>query len=119
MDQDPAPADHRVMDNTPEQEKPMDTTQGNEGTSGGAAGGLPPAAPPGQTQTPRRPLWRSTTDRWVTGVAGGLAEYFGVDPLIVRILFVGLSFIGGLGIVLYLAAWALIPEEGSDRAVGQ
>lgn len=98
----------------------MDTTQGNEGTtSGGSAAALPPGPASGPTRTPRRPLWRSRTQRWLTGVAGGLGEYFGIDPLIIRIVFAGLTIFHGLGVALYLIAWVLIPEEGSDRAAGQ
>jgi phage shock protein PspC (stress-responsive transcriptional regulator) len=51
------------------------------------------------------------------GVAGGLAHYFGVDAVIVRIAFVVLSFVGGAGIPLYLAGLLLIPEEGSDSSI--
>jgi phage shock protein C len=52
------------------------------------------------------------------GVAGGLGRYFAVDPLFVRIAFVILAFAGGLGIVLYLVAWILIPAEQPDEPVG-
>jgi phage shock protein PspC (stress-responsive transcriptional regulator) len=60
----------------------------------------------------------------VTGVAGGLGEYFGVDPVIFRVLFAVLSFFGGVGLLLYLACWLLIPERdievsALDRAVAQ
>ena len=51
------------------------------------------------------------------GVAGGLARYFGVDPMIVRIAFVVLTVFGGAGIPLYLAGLLLIPEEGSDQSI--
>jgi phage shock protein PspC (stress-responsive transcriptional regulator) len=70
------------------------------------------AAPDG----PRR-LYRSRDQRVIGGVCGGLAEYFGIDPLIVRIITVGLIFAGGAGFLAYLAAWLLVPEEGGD-AVG-
>ena len=61
--------------------------------------------PIGQTHAPRRPVWRSRTQRWVAGVAGGLGEYFGIDPLIVRLVFAALTIFHGLGIALYLIAW--------------
>ena len=51
------------------------------------------------------------------GVAGGLARYFGVDTMIVRIAFVVLTLVGGAGIPLYLAGLLLIPEEGSDQSI--
>ena len=55
-------------------------------------------------------LTRSTSDRMIAGVAGGLADYFGLDPVLVRVLFVALAIFGGGGIILYIACWALIPE---------
>ena len=61
-------------------------------------------------------LRRSITDRKVAGVAGGLARHLDVDPLILRVAFVVLVFFGGAGLILYGAAWLLVPEEGSDRA---
>lgn len=59
---------------------------------------------------PRRWLRRSRTDRMVSGVAGGLGEYFDVDPVIFRVLFAVLSFFGGVGLVMYGLAWLLVPE---------
>jgi phage shock protein PspC (stress-responsive transcriptional regulator) len=60
----------------------------------------------------------------VTGVAGGLGEYFRVDPVIFRVLFAVLSFFGGVGLLLYLLCWLLIPEpdvstSALDRGVQQ
>jgi phage shock protein PspC (stress-responsive transcriptional regulator) len=60
---------------------------------------------------------RSYTDRMLGGVAGGLARYLGVDPMIVRIAFVVLTVFGGAGIPLYLAGLLLIPDEGSDQSI--
>jgi phage shock protein PspC (stress-responsive transcriptional regulator) len=62
-------------------------------------------------------LRRSYTDRMLGGVAGGLARYFGVDTMIVRIAFVVLTLVGGAGIPLYLAGLLLIPDEGSDQSI--
>ena len=62
-------------------------------------------------------LRRSYDDRMLGGVAGGLARYFGVDAVIVRIAFVVLAFVGGAGVPLYLAGLLLIPEEGSDTSI--
>ncbi|MGN6252826.1 MAG: PspC domain-containing protein [Marmoricola sp.] len=61
-------------------------------------------------------LRRSRTDRYVAGVAGGLGRHFGIDPAIVRVLFVVLTFFGGASIPVYLACWLLVPEDGRDRA---
>jgi phage shock protein PspC (stress-responsive transcriptional regulator) len=61
-------------------------------------------------------LRRSTTDRMVAGVAGGLARHLDVDPLLLRVAFVVLVFFGGAGLILYGACWLLVPEDGHDRA---
>jgi phage shock protein PspC (stress-responsive transcriptional regulator) len=66
---------------------------------------------------PSRPLRRRTTDRVIGGVAGGLGDYFNVDPLLFRIGFVGLIIFGGAGLVIYLIAWLLLPAEGHDVSV--
>jgi phage shock protein PspC (stress-responsive transcriptional regulator) len=62
-------------------------------------------------------LRRSYDDRMLGGVAGGLARYFGVDTMIVRIAFVILTVFGGGGVLLYLAGLLLIPDEGSDQSI--
>lgn len=56
-------------------------------------------------------LHRSTTNKIFGGVAGGLAERFDVDANIVRVVFVVLALVYGLGIALYLAMWVLIPRD--------
>lgn len=56
-------------------------------------------------------LTRSTSDRMVAGVAAGLANYFGIDPVIMRLLFVALAIFGGGGLILYLVCWILMPPE--------
>jgi phage shock protein PspC (stress-responsive transcriptional regulator) len=62
--------------------------------------------------TPKR-LERSHDDRMVSGVCGGIARYLGIDATLVRIVAVGLAVAGGAGVVLYLAALLLMPEEGA------
>lgn len=57
------------------------------------------------------PLLRSVTNRKVAGVAGGLGEYFGVDPILFRIAFVLLAIGGGSGILIYLVMWLIVPER--------
>ncbi len=59
---------------------------------------------------------RSTADRKLTGLCGGIAAHWGIDPLLVRIGGVLLAVSGGIGLVLYLAGWLFIPEQGSDRS---
>ena len=61
-------------------------------------------------------LRRSATDRKVAGVAGGLARHLDVDPLILRVAFVVLSFFGGAGLILYGACWLLVPDEQTGEA---
>ncbi|MCU1458634.1 MAG: phage shock protein PspC, partial [Actinomycetia bacterium] len=75
-------------------------------------------------RTPRRIL-RSRSERILGGVAGGLGEYLGVDPVLIRLGFVALMLLGGIGPLLYLVAWLIIPEapagadpEGSDGSEG-
>ena len=55
-------------------------------------------------------LLRSRDQRMVAGVAGGTADYLGVDPTIVRLGFVLTTFFGGAGVVAYLVAWLIMPE---------
>jgi phage shock protein PspC (stress-responsive transcriptional regulator) len=62
-------------------------------------------------------LRRSITDRKIAGVAGGLGRHLNIDPTIIRVLLVVLVFFGGAGLVLYGAAWLIVPEEGSDNSV--
>jgi phage shock protein C len=57
-------------------------------------------------------LYRSRTDRWLAGVAGGLGEYFDVDPTLIRLVWVVLLIPGGLpGLLPYLICWIVIPRE--------
>jgi phage shock protein PspC (stress-responsive transcriptional regulator) len=53
----------------------------------------------------------------LAGVAAGLADFLGVDVLIVRIVLAVLSVVGGAGVPIYLAGWLLIPEEGSEQSI--
>lgn len=64
-----------------------------------------------------RPLRRSRHSRMLAGVAGGLAEYFDLDVALVRVGIVVLTVMGGLGVPLYVAAWLLVPEDGTDHTV--
>jgi len=53
----------------------------------------------------------------IGGVAAGLADYAGVDVVVVRVALVVLAVMGGLGVPLYLVAWLMVPESGSDASV--
>ena len=61
-------------------------------------------------------LYRPLDGRVVAGVCAGLASYFGIDPTLVRLAFALATVFGGIGILLYLCAWIVIPEEGGDGA---
>ena len=63
---------------------------------------------------PRR-LYRSTKNRMIAGVCGGLAEYSNMDPTVMRLLVVlATLFTGGLGLIAYIVGVIVIPEEGRD-----
>jgi phage shock protein PspC (stress-responsive transcriptional regulator) len=59
-----------------------------------------------------RRLRLSAADRMIGGVCGGLGEYFELDPVLFRAAFLVLAFLGGLGILLYVILWLLIPGAG-------
>lgn len=61
----------------------------------------------------KKRLYRSESDRMIWGVCGGLAEYFGIDPIIVRIVAVLLIFARGIGLLAYLVLAIVVPREGS------
>jgi phage shock protein PspC (stress-responsive transcriptional regulator) len=100
-------------------ENPEDlTTESGSRTESGPRAGSPfgPGSPFGY-RPEHAALRRPFQDRMLAGVAAGVARYFGVDVMIVRIAFVILTLIGGAGIPLYLAGLLLIPEEGSDQSI--
>lgn len=55
-------------------------------------------------------LYRSNTDHKIAGVCGGLGEYFKIDPIIPRIIFVVL-LLGGIGLLAYLLMWIFVPKK--------
>jgi len=62
---------------------------------------------------PRGPLRRSVDDRWIGGVCAGLADYFGLDPTVVRVGYLLLSILsaGFPGTLVYILLWLIIPER--------
>lgn len=58
-------------------------------------------------------LTRSTTESMVAGVAGGLGEYFNIDPVIVRLIFVLVTLTSGLGIPVYVVLWMIMPKPSA------
>ena len=56
-------------------------------------------------------LYRSVSDKQIAGVCGGLAKYFGIDSTVVRLVWAAAVILAGAGLLLYLIAWVLIPQE--------
>lgn len=56
-------------------------------------------------------LVKSRTNKMLTGVCGGIGELLGIDPTIIRLIWAALSLAGGTGIVLYIIAAVIIPED--------
>lgn len=72
-----------------------------------------------QPETGGRALTRPRRGRIVAGVAAGLADYFGVSTGLVRLLFAVTPFFGGLGIVVYVAGWLLIPSDDEAQSIAE
>ena len=68
-------------------------------------------------ESPPRRLVRVTSGRWLGGVAAGLGRYFDVNPLVYRIAFAALALAGGTGILLYVAAWLVMPADDRDESI--
>lgn len=106
-----------------EPDAPLDAPERSGGETGvpvearaSAAAAETPA--PGAPSGPNR-LYRSRTDDWFGGVAGGLAEYFNTDPTLIRIVFVIAAILtSGFAIIAYVVAWIVIPEGPDGAAPG-
>jgi phage shock protein PspC (stress-responsive transcriptional regulator) len=61
-------------------------------------------------------LYRSRTDSMIGGVCGGLGQYLGIDPIIVRLFFVLLALGDGVGVLIYLVLWLIVPRQGQAEA---
>lgn len=70
---------------------------------------------PGQYYNyPYKKLYRSTRDKWIAGVCGGIAEYFNKDPVLIRLLWIILTiFSVGVGLIAYIAFWLLVDKYPS------
>lgn len=64
-------------------------------------------------------LYRSEDNRVIGGVCAGLARHFDVDPVLVRLVFVALAFVNGLGVLAYLILWLVVPDEGRGEMAGE
>jgi phage shock protein PspC (stress-responsive transcriptional regulator) len=73
------------------------------------------------THAAERPqtLRRATGGRMIAGVCAGLADYFDVDVVLVRVAVAALALVAGIGLPLYLAAWLLVPDEDSDESIAE
>ena len=68
-------------------------------------------------EAPPRRLVRADEGRWLGGVCAGLGSYFDVNPLVYRIAFAALALAGGTGLLLYLAAYLVIPAEDAKESI--
>ena len=111
---------------TPDGDSPAGSTSSGPSDSHGAGGaqhrsqaGPQPGPQGGSTRRFFDSLRGSglmrTNERWIAGAAGGVAYRFGLDPVLVRCVWVVLSIFAGVGLVLYGVAWALLPEESDGR----
>ena len=65
-------------------------------------------------------LVRARKGRLLAGVCSGIAEYVGIDVTVIRLIFVAVGVVTfGVGVLIYLAAWILIPEEGEDQSIAE
>ncbi|HEX3731750.1 MAG TPA: PspC domain-containing protein [Mycobacteriales bacterium] len=75
------------------------------------------APPPGPTAAaPRHRITRSTSDKMIAGVCGGLARATNTDPILYRVLLGVLLLFGGVGALIYLVAWLLLPADGDSAS---
>lgn len=68
-----------------------------------------------EPDTETRRLYRSRTERSIAGVCGGLAQYFNVDPTVIRLIMLFLIIFGGISIWVYIILWIVIPEQPAVR----
>ena len=68
-------------------------------------------------EAPARRLTRTDEGRWLGGVSAGLGRYFDINPLVYRVAFAALALAGGTGILLYGAAWLVIPHESREESI--
>jgi phage shock protein PspC (stress-responsive transcriptional regulator) len=80
-------------------------------TGSGATATEPPPEAPSRT-----PLRRSSQDRYIAGVCGGVGQATDVDPVIYRVVLAVLTLFGGIGVLLYALGWLLIPAEGEEQS---
>ncbi|MCE1252971.1 MAG: PspC domain-containing protein [Anaerolineae bacterium] len=62
-------------------------------------------------------IYRSQTDKMLSGVCGGLAEKFNIDSSLVRLIFVLLAIFGGHGLLIYVILWLILPVAPDNRVI--
>lgn len=75
------------------------------------------SAPPPSAYSARKRLVRSTNDRKIAGVCAGLADYFDIDPIIIRVLWIVAVLCAGSGLLAYIILWIAVPEGPTGVAV--
>jgi phage shock protein PspC (stress-responsive transcriptional regulator) len=114
-----------MTENTTGSDVPPTGADDPQPPAGQATQTIAPGAPPPHDSGPRvsgeemrdlTRLTRSSTDKHVAGVAGGIARHLDIDPVIVRVAFVVLTFFGGSGLLVYGACWLLLPVDNESRA---
>jgi phage shock protein PspC (stress-responsive transcriptional regulator) len=95
----------------------MRTQMGTPADFGDDAVGEHSSQTTADTQLKQRQLFRDTDDAVIAGVASGIAKYFSIDPVLVRIAFVASVFLNGIGILVYLIMWLIVPaaKTTADR----
>jgi phage shock protein PspC (stress-responsive transcriptional regulator) len=101
MARDRLGTDDHSMDAPPVDPPPVDPTDPDP---------LDPGPPPVASAPPPRRLTRRTDERLLGGVAGGVAEYLGVDVTLVRLAFIVTACFGGVGVIAYVVGWIVLPE---------
>ncbi len=61
-------------------------------------------------------LYRSKTERKIAGVCAGMGEYFDIDPVLIRLIMVLLVFAYGIGPLIYIISWIIIPEKPEEKS---
>jgi|HubBroStandDraft_3_1064219.scaffolds.fasta_scaffold946460_1 phage shock protein C len=91
----------------------------NEPGHGSGPGGEGSNGPGGPGGLGGKKLERKINGRLLAGVCAGLGDYLGIDVTLIRVIFAVLTLFGGLGVIAYVMAWALVPEEGEPVSIAE
>ncbi len=96
------------------------TTEPEQPAGDAPTEGAPPGAGESPPPPPPKRLMRSRDDEMIAGVAGGIAEYFDVDPVLIRVGLVVLAFLtSGAAVAAYIVAWIIMPEAGTGTSIAR